>query len=317
MRQQTSVLPPSFSFGKMLSAPARVLGDISETKYWAHFLLFPGLVMIAMMVIYPVLTGFALSLQEKQLTRPNRDAFIGIEHYIEIASDPVFRNALVNTVAWVIAGTCSQFLLGLMVALALNRSGVLVKIVGILVLVPWILPTVVTANLWALMLDSRLGVINDLLVKAGLLENSRAWFAEPSTAMPSALLVALWQGFPFFSLMLLSGLQGIPDDLYEAASVDGAGRWKLFVHIVLPMLRPIIVATIILRVISMVNSPDVLLILTNGGPGRTTEVLSLYTFRTAYADFDFGYASALAVVMLAILMIFTAIYTRVSGITKE
>jgi multiple sugar transport system permease protein len=218
---------------------------------------------------------------------------------------------------WVIAGTCSQFLLGLMVALALNRSGVLVKIVGILVLVPWILPTVVTANLWALMLDSRLGVINDLLVKAGLLENSRAWFAEPSTAMPSALLVALWQGFPFFSLMLLSGLQGIPDDLYEAASVDGAGRWKLFVHIVLPMLRPIIVATIILRVISMVNSPDVLLILTNGGPGRTTEVLSLYTFRTAYADFDFGYASALAVVMLAILMIFTAIYTRVSGITKE
>src|SRR5437868_11775073 len=124
------------------------------------------------------------------------------------------------------------------------------------------------------------------------------------------MVVALWQGFPFFALLLLAGLQGIPDDLYEAAAVDGANRVRQFWYITLPLLRPVTVAAVILRVIGLVNSPDLILILTEGGPGNSTQVLSSYAFKVAYKSFDFGYAGALSVIMLLLLMVFTVVYVR-------
>jgi multiple sugar transport system permease protein len=127
----------------------------------------------------------------------------------------------------------------------------------------------------------------------------------------------LWQGFPFFTLVLLAGLQSIPEDLYEAAAVDGASRWQRFRHITLPLLKPVIVAVTVLRTIGLVNSPDLIVILTTGGPGHATEVLSSYAFLTAYGTFDFGYAGAISVIMLVLLMVFTVIYVRVSGVTRD
>ncbi len=135
--------------------------------------------------------------------------------------------------------------------------------------------------------------------------------------MPTVLVVALWQSFPFFALLLLAGLQGIPDDLYEAAAVDGANPWSQFVHITLPLLRPIMVATVILRVIGSVNSPDLLIVLTEGGPGNSTQVLSLYAFQTAYKRYDFGLAGALSVIMLVLLVVFTVIYVRISRVASD
>jgi multiple sugar transport system permease protein len=232
-------------------------------------------------------------------------------------SDTVFRQALVNTLWWVIIGVTSQFALGLIAALALNRPLRGMRIARTLILLPWLLPSVVAGNMWAMMLDSRLGVINDLLVRIGLISDYKAWFANPDTAFPAVLLVALWQGFPFFALILLAGLQGIPDDLYEAAAVDGGNRWQQFRFITLPLLTPVTVAVVILRVIGLVNSPDLIIILTNGGPGHITETLSSYAFQTAYQSFNFGYAGAVSVIMFLILMVFTVIYVRVSGVTRE
>ena len=303
----------------VVTFPFTILGKISESRGWAYYLIVPSLLMISLVVIYPVLTGISLSFQERRLTRPDRDGFVGLDHYVELfTDDDEFWVALRNTTIWVVSGTVSQFTLGLCTALALNTSGRLTKIAGVLVLLPWILPSVVAANIWALLLDSRLGVINDLLVKMGVLDEYFAWFAAKETAMAAALLVALWRGFPFFTLLLLAGLQGIPEDLYEAGAVDGANIWDKFRFITMPMLRPVIIASVILRVIGLVNSPDILLILTGGGPGDSTQVLSLYAFQTAYLDFDFGYAGALSVVMFAILMIFTVLYIRASGgVTEE
>lgn len=303
----------------ILLSPIVLLGNISESRRWAYYLIIPSLLMISLIVIYPVLNGIGLSFQEKQLTRPNRDAFVGFDHYVEMfTDDDEFAVALKNTGIWVIAGTLSQFTLGLCTALALNKSGPLIKIVGVLVLLPWVMPSVVAANIWALLLDSRLGVINDILVNMGVLTEYMAWFANKDTAMVSALVVSLWRSFPFFTLLMLAGLQGIPEDYYEAASVDGASRLDKFWYITIPMLRQVIIASVILRVIGLINSPDILLILTGGGPGETTQVLSLYAFQTAYLDFDFGYAGALSVVMFVILMIFTVLYIRVSGgVTEE
>lgn len=273
--------------------------------------------LVFVIIIYPIANGMGLSLQEVRLNRPDKTGFVGLKHYINLINDPVFRKALSNTFIWVVGGVASQFTLGLITALALNRPLRGMRVARVLVLLPWILPAVVAGHMWALMLDSRLGVLNDILLRMGIITNYRAWFAEKEIVFPAVLLVALWQAFPFFTLMLLAGLQGIPDDLYEAAAVDGASMLQQFRFITLPLLKPIIVATVILRVIGSVNSPDLLIVLTKGGPGDTTQVLSLYAFQQAYNQFNFGYAGALSVVMLAILMIFTVIYVRASGVARE
>lgn len=297
--------------------PLHYLAALSEQRYWAYILIVPSLILVFIIVIYPIFSGVLLSFQEMRLNRPKLNGFIGLEHYGELLQDPVFLKASINTFWWVVLGIASQFTLGLITALALNRKLRGMQLARTLVLIPWFLPAVVAGNMWVLMLDSRLGVLNDIMMKLGIIQSYKAWFADPDTAFAAALLVALWQGFPFFALLLLAGLQGIPEDLYEAAAVDGANRWRQFLHITMPLLRPIIVAVVVLRVIGMVNSPDLIVILTDGGPGHATQLLSSYAFQTAYQRFDFGYAGALSVVMLIILMVFSIIYIRVSGITKE
>lgn len=297
--------------------PLTYLGVLSETRNWAYLLIAPSLILVALVVIYPVVSGVLLSFQQMRLNRPHLNGYVGFEHYFDLVSDAVFRQTLFNTLWWVIFGVSSQFALGLLTALALNRPLPGMRVARVLVLLPWLLPSVVAGNMWAMMLDSRLGVFNDILVRIGLISDYKAWFANPDTAFPAVLLVALWQGFPFFALILLAGLQGIPEDLYEAAAVDGGNRWHQFRFITLPLLTPVTVAVVILRVIGLVNSPDLIIILTNGGPGHITETLSSYAFQTAYQSFNFGYAGAISVVMFLILMAFTIIYVRVSGITRE
>lgn len=295
----------------------RLLG-LSETRYWAYLLLAPALVLIVVMILLPLISGVATSFSQTRLNRPAQNKpFIGLTHYTEMLEDPVFRTALGNTTLWVIAGAGIQLVVGLVVALGLNRPLPGIRFVRVLVLLPWLMPSVVASHMWALMLDTRLGVINDLLVRFGFIAAPHSWFADPNTALPTAILVEVWRTVPFFSLLLLAALQTIPHDLYEAAEVDGANIWNRFRWVTLPMLMPVIVATVVVRIIGLVNSPDVLLILTQGGPGNATQVLSLYAFRVAYTKLDFGYAAALSTVMMILLLVFTILYIRVSGITKE
>jgi multiple sugar transport system permease protein len=292
--------------------------DLSESRHWAYYLLLPSLVLVAMVAVYPVASGVWLSFQRYNLLRSPVPSFIGLTQYADLWADDVFWTSVRNTVVWVAVGAGSQFLLGLIVALALNRPSL--RGLGVLrlgLLLPWLMPTVVAGHMWSLLLDSRLGVVNDLLVRIGLLHNYVAWFAQAQTALGAVLVVDLWKNFPFFALLLLAGLQGVPDELYEAAEVDGANAWFRFWRITLPLLTPVIVASVILRVIGLVNAPDLMIILTHGGPGLATHVLSLLAFNDAYTGFDFGAAAAVATVMLVLLMGFTTAYVRVSGVTRE
>lgn len=302
-------------------APARRLGPLgrlSESRRWAYYLLLPSLVLILAVVLYPTLWGMVLSVREMRLNRVDLGTgFVGLKHYVALAGDPVFWLSLQNTVIWVAGAAAGELLLGLLTALVLNTSLPGFRVLGILVLLPWFLPNVVAGHMWALMLDPRLGVLNDILVRVGILGSYKAWFADPDTAMAAAMVVEVWHGFPFFALLLLAALKGIPGDLYEAAATDGAGLWRQFVHITLPQLRVVIVATVVLRVISLVNSPDILLILTGGGPGRSTQVLSLYAFLKANKEFNFGYASALSVVMFLLLMVFSYAYVKLSNAMRN
>jgi multiple sugar transport system permease protein len=295
-----------------------MIGELSETRYWMYLLLLPSALLITAVVLYPTLYGVQMSFREMRLNRPDLGTgFVGLKHYQRMINDPIFWLSLRNTAVWVTFAIILEFLIGLIAALALHRNLPGSRIFAVMILVPFFLPNVVAAHMWALMLDPRLGVINDLLLRAGLIETSRAWFADPNTAMAAAIVVEAWKSFPFFTLLILAGLKGIPTDLYKAASIDGAGPVAQLRLITLPMIKTIIAAAVILRVIGLVNSPDLLLVLTSGGPGRSTMVLSLYAFQTAYKDFNFGYAGALSVVMFVLLMLFAWIYIHLSRINQE
>jgi multiple sugar transport system permease protein len=294
------------------------LTPITEGKYWAYLLLIPSLILVAAVVVYPVLNGIWLSFHEYRLNRPALGRpWIGLDHYRDMMDDPIIRRALKNTIIWVTVGSISQLILGMITALALHRGLRGFRIASVLVLIPWLLPSVVSANMWRLMLDSRLGVINEILGRLGLIGQGHAWFTNPSTALYEVLAVELWKNFAFFTLFFLAGLYAIPSEYYEASSVDGSGTWNRFRDITIPMLMPVIVGAMILRVIGLFNSPDILLVLTGGGPGHATETLALYGFQTAYLRFDFGYAAALSVLAMFCLMAFTVVYVRASGVTRE
>lgn len=290
----------------------------SEGRFWVTMLLLPAILVIAVIVLYPTLYGIGLSVREMRLTRPDLGTgLVGLKHYAALISDPVFWTAIRNTAVWVAASVAAEVALGLVSALVLNRPLPGLKAAAVLVLIPWFLPNVVAGNMWALLLDARLGVLNDIGVRVGILDSYKAWFADPATALAAAILVEAWHGFPFFTLLFMAALKGIPEELNEAAYVDGAGLRQRLRFVTLPMLKPIIVVSVILRVIGLVNSPELLLILTGGGPGHATMVLSLYAFETAYRAFDFGYSGALSVVALCLLMFFAYIYVRATNVVRD
>ncbi len=295
------------------------LGEVSEGRYWAYLLLFPSFLLVTAVVIYPVISGIWLSFHQFNIMRINQGMrFVGLEQYASLLREPDFWVIARNTAVWVFFGSISQFTLGLIVALALNRKNLRWSpIARVLILLPWVIPSVVAGHMWALLLDSRLGVVNDILVRIGVLDSYKAWFADPATAMPAVLVVDLWRAFPFFVLLLFAGLQSIPEELYEAAEMDGANPWHKFRAITIPMLLPVIVASVILRIIGLVNSPDLMIVLTNGGPGLATYVLSLHAFTTAYESFNFGAAAAISVLMLLVLVVFTTLYLKFSGVNRE
>src|SRR6266571_8804399 len=194
--------------------PAWRVGDLSESSHWAYYLLLPSLLLVAAVALYPVASGVWLSFQRYNLLRAPVPSFVGLAQYASLADDSIFWTAARNTVVWVTVGAGSQFLLGLITALALNRPRLRVApLLRVGLLLPWLMPTVVAGHMWSLLLDSRLGVINDLLVRGGLLHGYVAWFAQAETAMGAVLVVDLWKNFPFFTLLLLAGLQGVPDEL--------------------------------------------------------------------------------------------------------
>lgn len=296
---------------RFIPRPETWLGHISEHRHWAYFLIVPSILFIFVIILYPTANGIVLSFREMRLTRPDLGTdFVGLRQYTDMLSDPIFWVALYNTVKWATAAVLLEFILGFAAALTLNRDLPGMKVIAVLILLPWFLPNVVAGNIWALMLDPRLGVLNDIFVRLGFLSEGMAWLADPDTALWTAVVIEAWHGYPFFALLFLAALKGIPKDHYKAAAVDGAGAIQSFWHITLPAMKMVIAAAVILRVIGLVNSPELLLILTGGGPGNTTQVLSLYAFQTAYLRFDFGYAGALSVVMFIILMAFCILYLR-------
>jgi multiple sugar transport system permease protein len=262
----------------------------------------PALVATAVLVLLPVLNTLWLSLHHVILFRPRSRPFVGLENYAKALADPVFWEALSHSLVWVLCAVALQFSFGFMAALLLNRAFAWRGIARALIVVPWALPSVIIGLIWTWMLDFNLGVLNHLGVRLGLLSASVPWLAQAGTAMASVILAVMWQGIPFFAVTLLAGLQAIPTELYEVASIDGAGVWGKFRHITLPGLASVIATALLLRMIWVANSLDLILVMTGGGPGTATQTLPLHAFLTAWSGGNYGEGSALAV-MLTILLL--------------
>jgi multiple sugar transport system permease protein len=267
-----------------------------------YLLLAPAMIAAAVIVLLPVCETVWLSLHQVVLFRPRTRPFIGLDNYVRALADSQFWQSLWHSLVWVVASVGLQFLLGLGTALLLNRRFIWRGLARALVVVPWALPSVIIGLVWTWMLDFNLGVVNLLATRLGLLGAPVPFLAQPATALASVILALVWQGFPFFAVTILAGLQAIPAELYEAAALDGAGSWGGFRHVTWPGLAPVVATALLLRMIWVANSLDLILVMTGGGPGTSTETLPLHAFLTAWSGMDYGRGSALAVLLTVILL---------------
>jgi len=284
--------------------------DVRRTPY---ILLSPAILAMLVVVFYPMLEAVITSLHRSILWRPKDVAFIGLDNYFAIFHDQVFWESLGRTALWIGITIPLQLLLGFVTALLLNQKFWWRPVARSLILIPWALPSVVIGLMWSWIYHPQVGVLNDLLMRVGMLQSAMPWLADPHSALYAIIAALVWQGFPFFAIMILAGLQTIPGNLYEAASIDGATAWQKFIEITLPGLKSVLVTAVMLRIIWVANSMDVIYVMTGGGPGYATHTLPLYAFKRTYSSMDFGYGSALAVTFSMVLLVLIMVYLRRVG----
>ncbi|HWP90825.1 MAG TPA: sugar ABC transporter permease [Thermodesulfobacteriota bacterium] len=273
------------------------------TKGKPYLFLAPTLLILAVVTLYPLFYVFWLSLHRRLLIF-DISKFIGLENYGFLLRDDRFWNALYNTVYFTAVSVFLELILGLAIAMLLNRGFKGKGIMRSIILVPWVIPTVVSAKMWGWMYNPDFGILNHLL---GVNIN---WLGSPFWALNAAVFVDVWKTTPFVVLLLMARLQTIPVDLYRAARVDGASNWYIFRRITLPLLMPMILIVLIFRTLDAFRVFDVIYVLTGGGPGNTTETLSIYAYKTLFQTLQFGYGSALAVTIFLSVAITTTFYVK-------
>lgn len=277
-------------------------------EYFPFFLLiFPGVVITILFVFIPVLYSVLLSFfkLETILATPK---FVGIENYKSILSDFMFWSALKNGIIYAVSSVSIQIIIGVAIALVLDKNFKFRSLIRGISVVPYVIPTVVVAFTWSWILDGNIGIVNKFLKELGFA--SVTWFETPFTAMFSIIMVSVWTWTPFVTLCFLAGLQSVPLELYEAARIDGANAVQRFFLITVPVLKPVIIVIILLRAVWMFNKFDIVWLLTEGGPLHSTEHLPALSYIKAFKMFDVGEGAAVATVNFLILIVFIIFYLK-------
>jgi multiple sugar transport system permease protein len=290
---------------------------VKQKIVWTPYLLIlPAVLLIAGVMLYPLCKTFYLAFQHYNPAMPFANGFAGLENFIKIFTTEEFYSSLWVSLKWVAALVLLQLVFGMIVALILNQNFKGRGFFRALVFVPWAMSGVLTAVLFSLIYNQNYGVLNDLLMKIGLISEPVAWLGNQHLVLGSVIVAELWRGIPFFAISLLAAMQGLPQDVYEAAKVDGATKWQSFRFVTLPLLKDTIVLTTLLRTIWEFNSVDLIFSLTNGGPVGKTTTLSVLIANQALTTNNYGYGSAISVVSFFILAIVAIIYMKVSGFGK-
>jgi multiple sugar transport system permease protein len=273
--------------------------DQEQTLAW--LLVGPLVLLLLGLVAYPFGMAVQFALSDRTLAEPGR--FVGLANVWNLWENQIYRQTLWNTIVYTIGATILKLGAGLGLALVLNERLPLKRLVRSAVLLPWIVPTVLSAMAWLWLLTPNFSVLNWVLVHAGLSQRGLPWLTSPSLAMFSVILVNTWRGIPFFAITLLAGLQTIPGELYEASAIDGAGAWHRFRYVTLPLLQPILLITLVLSVIWTFSDFQVVYGLTQGGPMNSTHVLATLSYQVGLASGNIGEGAAISLTMLPLLLI--------------
>lgn len=278
----------------------------------------PTLLLLAVLSLIPIATVFYYSMMDNVIMNKN-PVFVGLANYVEIITGSVFRQALGNTLYFTAMSVIFHLVLGLSFALLLNTRllGATTKaIFRVVYILPWVFTASIIAILWRLLLNPH-GVINYILNVLGLADGPIEWLSSRQLALHTVTFINIWSGYPFYMTSLLAGLQGIPYELYEAGTIDGANGRQLFRYITLPQLRPIIISLAMLDFIWTVHQFTLIWMTTGGGPIRATEMLSTFTYKLAFSSYQFSHASASAFIILILCMFMAFFYVRKQRASDE
>ena len=277
----------------------------------AAVLITPTLLLVVGVVAYPLIYSFVMSFGDVEFANIKDYNFVGIFQYVRTFTDPEFIEAIVVSAKFVFFTVLVKLVLGTLIAVMLKEKFIGRSIARALIIIPWATPFVVVGLMWKWMLHSKVGVINFFLERLGIIQDYIPFLSSKTFAMPFVVVADVWQGTPFFVIIILAGLQTIPEDLYEAAHMDGAGGIKAFFSITLPLIRfPMFISTI-LGTIFAINSFDLFFVLTKGGPGKITTNATLFGWNNAFKFYHLSYASAISYVILMISMLITVGYVVV------
>ncbi|ACP26305.1 putative permease component of ABC transporter [Sinorhizobium fredii NGR234] len=265
----------------------------------------PALILIVAVMLVPLVLGVSYAFRDIQLLNPFSGAFVGLDHFRALSQDQAFFRSLRNTLWWTGASVLLQFAFGLILALLLDKPFRGRALAQALVFLPWAVPSFLAGLNWAWLFNPVVGPLPHWLYGLGIMSQPANILSDPQLAMWGPIVANIWWGIPFFAITLLAALQAIPRDLYEAASIDGAGAFQRFLSITLPFLAPTIAITILLRTVWISNFADLIIVMTNGGPADRTQIVASYIFTQAFKRLDFGYASAIALVLLALLLAYS------------
>ncbi|MCY8039313.1 sugar ABC transporter permease [Bacillus paralicheniformis] len=281
-------------------------------KWEGCFYLFPAVLFMLALIGYPLIYNMILSFQNVSLANiASKDiSFIGIDNYQRLAQDKVFWASLKNTLLYTAGSVVFQFAIGFLLALFFSMKFRLAPFLRGLMMVSWLIPLTVTALLFKFMMASNEGVFNQLLLSWGMIDNPIPWLSDPKISIWSVIIANIWVGIPFNMLLISAGLSSLPEDVYESASLDGANAFQKFIHLTLPLLRPVITVVMMLGFIYTFKVFDLVFVMTGGGPVHATEVLSTVSYRYSFDEFQFSMGAASANVLFFILLLVSLVYLR-------
>ena len=279
----------------------------AQTQRTGFYLLLPAIAVLLLVFAYPIGRSLWLGFFAQNLGTELEPVFVGLSNYGRILGDSHFWQTFWITVRFTVVTVALELALGMGVALILDRAFQGRGIVRTIALLPWALPTALIALGWTWIFNDQYGIANDILLRLGFLQTGINWLGEPFTATVALVIADVWKTTPFISILLLAGLQSIPQDLYEAHELEGATRWQSFWQITLPLLMPQIIVATLFRFAQAFGIFDLMQVMTGGGPGGATEVVALYIYSNAMRYLDFGYSSALIVVTFALLVLAIAL----------
>ncbi|MDS0223613.1 sugar ABC transporter permease [Haloarcula sp. S1AR25-5A] len=288
--------------------------DSRELDWRPYVYLLPAFVMVAIFLAYPLVDTFLLSFQEV-ITLGGETRWVGLDNYVAVVTDPLFWVAAKNTLIFSIGMIIVPLVLGLGLAMVINRGIKGQSFLRSLIFVPVVVPIVVAGIVFSWLLSPN-GLVNWLLMTVGVIEEPARFLNSVNLSLPSVMLMVVWKRTGYYMVILLAGLQGLPDDVYEAAKIMGKSRWAMFRHITLPLLKPAILITLVLGIIDSVRAFAHVYVMTGGGPSNSSEILSTHFYQVAFGYFNFGKGAAYGFILFGMALVFSVIAIKLSGGTE-